>query len=264
MEDTTLAKMKKELEGLNVLALGDSTFAGDALGWEYQWINWLASELHWNLTNLADGGMSISYREGQAQGSILHRLFTEEEYRFGGTTAEDAAHPWRYSTEGALGKSADDVDLILLTAGFNDYGGAGLYARVGELTLENRDTETYIGAWNVVLEKLLATYVNAKIVILNQWHLDVAYAATPRGDTITCYEFTNSVARLYQLYYRENPRMFLLDSGDPEISGCYMMDADFRARYSRKPDDVFHLNRDGMEIMKNAMLPLLWRVAVKI
>lgn len=251
-------QMKKDLEGLNVLAMGDSTFAGDELGWKYQWINWLASDLGWNLTNLADGGMSISYREGQTQGSIVHRLFTEEEYKYGGSTVENSSLPWRYSTPGALGKSADEVDLILLTAGFNDYGGAGLYAKVGEMSLDNRDTETFIGAWNVVLDEVLSTYVNAKIVIINQWHLDTAYASEARGDEITCYEFTNSIKDLYETFYYDNDRIHLLDSGDPDISGCYMMDYDFRVLYSRKPSDVFHLNKDGMAIMKNAVLPYLW------
>ena len=261
VEDTT-EQMKAELVGLNVLALGDSTFAGDELGWEYQWINWLASELGWNLTNLADGGTSISYREGQTQGSIVHRLFNEAEYHYGTTTVESPEDPWRYSTPGAVGKSADEVDLILLTAGFNDYGGAGLYAKVGDLTLENRDTETFIGAWNVVLDEILKTYVNAKIVIINQWHLDTAYASEARGDALTCYEFTNSIADMYNLYYYNNDRIFLLDSGDTDISGCYMMDAEFRALYSRNPSDVFHLNRDGMRIMKNAVLPYLWNYVV--
>ncbi|MBE6589761.1 MAG: SGNH/GDSL hydrolase family protein [Ruminococcaceae bacterium] len=258
------AQMKEELEGLNVLAMGDSTFAGDALGWEYQWINWLASELNWNLTNLADGGSSISYREGQTQRSIVNRLFNEAEYKFGASTVTDPINqPWRYSTAGALGKSAEEVDLILLTAGFNDYGGNGLYAEVGDMTLENRDTETFIGAWNVVLDELQRTYVNAKIVIINQWHLDTAYASEARGDTITCYEFTNSIADMYNLYYYNNERIFLLDSGDPNISGCYMMDADFRAQYSRYPYDVFHLNKDGMKIMKEAVLPFLWNYVTR-
>lgn len=257
VEDPT-AQMKADLEGLNVLAMGDSTFAGDALGWQYQWINWLASEMNWNLTNLADGGMSISYREGQTQGSIVNRLFTEAEYKYGGTTVEDPSKPWRFSTPGAVGKSADAVDLILLTAGFNDYGGAGLYAKVGELTPENRDTETFIGAWNVVLEELLKTYVNAKIVIINQWHLDTAYASEARGDDLTCYAFTNSIKDMYELHYYKNDRIHLLDSGDTDISGCYMMDYDFRVLYSRKPEDVFHLNKDGMAIMKNAVLPFIW------
>ena len=49
-----------------------------------------------------------------------------------------------------------------------------------------------------------------------------------------------------------------MDSGDPELSGCYVMDPEFRASYCRNPSDVFHLNKDGMKIMKEAVLPYLW------
>jgi lysophospholipase L1-like esterase len=252
--------MKADLMGLDVLALGDSTFAGDEFGWDWQWINWMASDLAWNLSNLSYGGASISYTEGQNQASIVHRLETEAEFKFGGTNHD--GNPWRYSTAGAIGKSADEVDLIILSAGFNDYGGSGLYVPIGEKSLENRDTTTYIGAWNVVLDKLQEQYVNAKILIINQWHLDTAYAAAQRGDTITCYEFTNSIAEMYHNYYYENDRIFLLDSGDPDISGIYMMDSNFRLENSRNPSDVFHLNKTGMEKMKNAVLPYIWNYLV--
>lgn len=259
-DPTPTETMKAELEGLNVLAIGDSTFAGDACGWEWQWINWLASDLSWNFSNLSYGGSSISYKAGQRQASIVNRLENEAEFKFGGTNHD--GNPWRYSTPGALGKSAEEVDLIILSAGFNDYGGSGLYAPVGEKTLDNRDTTTYIGAWNVVLEKLMAQYANAKILIVNQWHLDTAYASAARGDTVTCYEYTNSIAEMYNMYYFENDRIFLLDSGDPDISGIYMMDAAFRAENSREPGDVFHLNKTGMEKMKNAVLPYIWNYMV--
>ena len=248
--------MKEALKGLDVLAIGDSTFAGDEFGWDWQWINWMASDLSWNLTNLSYGGSSISYKEGQSQASIVNRLKNEAEFKFGGTNHN--GNPWRYSTPGALGKSADEVDLIILSAGFNDYGGSGLLAPLGEKTLENRDTTTYIGAWNVVLETLQEQYVNARILIVNQWHLDTAYAAASRGDTITCYEYTNSIAEMYHTYYHENDRILLLDSGDPDISGVYMMDPAFRLENSRNPGDVFHLNKTGMEKMKNAVLPYIW------
>lgn len=260
-DPTPVETMKEDLKGLDVLAMGDSTFAGDEFGWDWQWVNWMGSDLSWNLSNLSYGGSSISYKPGQNQASIVNRLENEPEFKFGGTNNDDGA--WRYTTPGALGKSADEVDLIILSSGFNDYGGSGIYAPVGEKTLENRDTTTYIGAWNVVLEKLQAQYVNAKILIINQWHLNTAYAGAPRGDTITCYEYTNSIADMYNMYYHENDRIFLLDSGDPDISGIYMMDPAFRLENSRNPGDVFHLNKTGMEKMKNAVLPYIWNFVMR-
>ena len=37
-----------------------------------------------------------------------------------------------------------------------------------------------------------------------------------------------------------------------------MMDSNFRLENSRNPSDVFHLNKTGMEKMKNAVLPYIW------
>ena len=42
-----------------------------------------------------------------------------------------------------------------------------------------------------------------------------------------------------------------------------MTDPAFREAYSRNPSDVFHLNPEGMKIMKDAMLPYLWNLAVR-
>ena len=253
-------QMQKDMKDLCVLAIGDSTFWGDQYAWEYQWINWMAKDCDWALSNISHGGESISYRETQNQTSIVNRLFNEPEYKFGGSNS--SVSPYRYTNEKALGRSAEEVDLILITAGHNDFGGASIYAPRGELTLENRDISTYIGAWNVVLEELLVRYPNAKIVIVNQWYL-TSTASAQRGDDLTRYEFTNSIAEMYRKYYYSYDRIHLLEAGDPRISGVDMTDADFRAKYSRNPGDQFHLNPEGMKIMKDAMLPYIWDLAVR-
>jgi lysophospholipase L1-like esterase len=128
------------------------------------------------------------------------------------------------------------------------------------MSLENRDTTTYVGAWNVVLEELLRQYPNAKIVIVNQWHLRTGSSA---NEGLTREEYYHSVVEMYYEYYHEMDRIYLLDAGDTRISGVDMNNADFRAQYSRNPNDVFHLNRDGMAIMKDAMLPYLWNFATR-
>jgi lysophospholipase L1-like esterase len=250
--------MRKDLEDLDVLALGDSTFWGDEYAWEYQWINWLARECGWALSNISAGGESISHRETQNQSACVDRLFNEPEYKFGGANSSSA--PYRYTNEEALGKSKEDVDLILISYGHNDFGGASIIAPRGEMSLENRDTTTYVGAWNVVLEELLRQYPNAKIVIVNQWHLRTGSSA---NEGLTREEYYHSVVEMYYEYYHEMDRIYLLDAGDTRISGVDMNNADFRAQYSRNPNDVFHLNRDGMAIMKDAMLPYLWNLAVR-
>ena len=136
---------------------------------------------------------------------------------------------YRYTNQEALGKSEEDVDLILISYGHNDFGGASIIAPQGEISIENRDTTTYVGAWNVVLEELLERYPNAKIVIVNQWHLTGSSAA--QGG-LTREEYYHAVVEMYYEYYHEMDRIYLLDAGDTRISGVNMNDADFRARYS--------------------------------
>ena len=252
--------MQEELEGLDVLAIGDSTFGQDPyFEWKYQWVNWLGLDCNWNVTNLGYGGSSISKQPTQSQASISSNLLTNPDFKFGVESNSNLS----YSTAGAVGKSADEVDVIFISAGFNDYGGAGILAKLGEFSKENTDISTYIGAWNASLQKLLETYPNAKIVVVNQFYITTAYQATNRGDTITCYEFTNTAAELVKELYADNERIFLLDSGNPILSGVDMMDSTFRKDYARSPGDYFHLNKNGMEIFKTAIFQYVWGIAAR-
>ncbi|MBQ8416702.1 MAG: SGNH/GDSL hydrolase family protein [Clostridia bacterium] len=258
--DDLMEQFRKDLEGLHVLAIGDSTIAGEVPRWEYQWQNWMASDCNWAYTNLAEGGASLSYIEGQYQKSLSLCMKERPEYKYGVPTDDDN---WYYSTDSAVGKGADDVELIIVSGGFNDFGGDTIYAKLGDMSLENKDTTTYLGSWNYMLEELQTRYKNAKIVIINQWYLPTTWVANARGDNMTCYEFTNSIATLYEKFYKNNDRIYLIDAGDPEVSGVNMMDAEFRAEYARKPGDCFHLNAKGMELMKAAMYPYIWSIMAK-
>lgn len=195
----------------------------------------------------------------QNQTSTVDRLLHEPEFKFGGSN--QSTKPYRYTNEKALALKGEEPDLILITAGHNDFGGDTIYAPRGDMTLENKDISTYIGAWNVVLEELLRQYPNAKIIIVNQWHL--TNKSSGRDDDLTRVEYYNSVVQMYREFYYQSDRIHLLDAGDPRISGIYMNDAAFRAKYSRNPSDVFHLNPEGMKIMKDAMLPYIWNFAVR-
>ncbi|MBQ8416703.1 MAG: SGNH/GDSL hydrolase family protein [Clostridia bacterium] len=257
--DTT-GWMQEELDGLDVLAIGDSTFGQDPnFEWKYQWVNWLGLDCNWNVTNLGYGGSSISKQPTQNQASISNNLLNNPDFKFGVESNGNVS----YSTAGAVGKSADEVDVIFISSGFNDYGGSGIFARLGEFSKENVDISTYIGAWNVSLQKLLETYPNAKIVVVNQFYVTTAYQATNRGDTITCYEFTNTAAELVKELYADNERIFLLDSGNPILSGVDMMDSNFRKDYARSPGDYFHLNKNGMENFKTAIFQYVWGIAAR-
>lgn len=258
--DDLTEQFKEDLKQLHVLAIGDSTIAGEVPRWDRQWQNWMASDCDWAYTNLAEGGASLSYIEGQYQKSLSLCMKERPEYKFGVPTDDEN---WYYSTDSALGKSEDDVELIIVSGGFNDFGGASIYAKLGEMSLENKDTTTYLGSWNYMLEELQARYKNAKIVIINQWYLPTTWVANARGDNMTCFEFTDSVTTLYEKFYKDNENIYLIDAGDPSVSGVDMMNYDFRAEYARQPSDCFHLNAKGMEIMKAAMYPYFWSMMAR-
>ena len=60
-EDDVMKLYGKDMEGLNVLAFGDSLFSG-TIGYDQktQWVNKLGLDCKWNLTNLGIGSMTVS------------------------------------------------------------------------------------------------------------------------------------------------------------------------------------------------------------
>ncbi len=276
------------LEGLDVLALGDSLFSGNdtTLGLDgsvvydrtSQWVNMMGQKYNWNLTNLGIGGMTVSYQEDVnyltkgKKASMYHWLMNDiNEYHWNvqdTTLLLDAANTNKYLTytDGAgtefkyntyfqtgnfEGKTNEDLDLIILEGGCNDYG-SEIAAPLG--TVGSTDGSTFIGAYNAIAQKLMEMYPNAKIVFITTWYLN----PQSRPDNVTSLEYSTSVNRLYNEFYADNDRVYLIDAGDPAVSGIHMLDADFRANYSISAGDSYHLNNEGMKIMESHMSPIFW------
>lgn len=240
-----------ELKGLNVLAIGDSLFQGAQNNDGYnQWINMLGRRYEWNLTNLGIGGATISYNPNGTHPnvSMYNLLFnTPEKFKFG-STADD-----RYYNCGNPSGNAEDVDMILLQAGSNDYG-PKVGAPLG--TVGSTDPKEFLGAWKLVVDKLLVEYPNATVVMMTAWENN----NQNREDGANAIEYTSSVVGLYEELYKENARVCLIDSGDPEVSGVNMRDSAFKQQYAF---DAFHLNDAGMSLMAEAMLPYLREVILE-
>lgn len=242
---STVDPVREALSGLNVLAIGDSLFYGayDTVDGE-QWINLLGNKYGWNLTNLGIGGATItSKREGATYSnfSMYDALFTTDTFCFGSNA------DGRFYNCGVPSGNKADVDLILLQAGSNDYG-ATVSAPLGEIGSTN--PEEFLGAWKLMVEKLLELYPNATVVMMTAWE----NRNQSREDGLEAIPYTTSVIDLYEALYAENSRVALIDSGDPEVSDVHMLDATFRALYSY---DYYHLNDEGMKIMANNMIPYL-------
>ncbi len=239
------------LQGLNVLAIGDSLFDGDDVSGSKQWIGLLAKECKWNLTNLGHDGWTVaydpaSYAPGQhVRSSMYDYLMNHSDiYRYAGSNAS-------YTYGKIYDKKPEDVDLILLEGGTNDYG---WNMKLG--TVADRDGSTTLGAWNCIIERLLADYPNAQIVLVTSWHIDET-----RSDGARRMDFVaDGMKSLYQTNFASNERVKLLDAGDPALSNISMYDGGFRFQYAVAPNDKNHLNESGMQLMANNMLPLLWEM----
>ncbi len=241
----------KDLTGLNVLAIGDSLFYGhkETVG-DKQWINLLGNQFGWNLTNLGIGGATISYQEKQANGSIVNGsmynlLFNTNTYKYG-----SSAHPSFYNCGSTANKKATDVDLILIQGGSNDYG---TKVQAPQGTVDSTNPAEFLGAWRLMVDKLLEDYPNATIVMMTAWE----NYNQQRDDNANAIEYTSSVIDLYNARYANNDRVRLINSGSPAVSGVNMRDSAFKAQYAH---DSYHLNDEGMKSMANAMLPLIWDV----
>lgn len=255
-----LALYKKDLAGLNVLAFGDSLFGGTS-GYPQstQWVNKLGLDCSWNLTNLGISSMTVShtkYNNDPTRGnknSMYDWLFNgKNDFRWNSNATPVGTNP--YFKTGECTDDKSDVELIILEGGCNDYGTA-ISAPLG--TVDSRDPATFLGAWNLITEKLLADYPNATIVFLTTWRMGPQLR---ENDTLTSIEFSESVITLYEEKYAENGRIALINAGDPAVSGVDMLDSTWKNTYST---DSYHLKDTGMAVMAEHMLPLLWNIVRK-
>ncbi|MBE6589165.1 MAG: SGNH/GDSL hydrolase family protein [Ruminococcaceae bacterium] len=257
-EDDATKLYGKDMNGLNVLALGDSLFSG-TIGYEKsaQWVNKLGLDCGWNLTNLGIGSMTVSLTErnnvsawGNKNSMYDWYFNNKNDFRWGSTAK--GVSPNEFFTCGNVSGKGEDVDLIILEGGCNDYGTA-ISAPLG--TVDSTDPSTFLGAWNCIVDRLMVDYPNATIVFVTSWRLG---SQTRAWDTLSSIEFSESVIKLYNERYSDNPRIALIDAGNPAVSGVNMLDSTWRNTYST---DSYHLKDTGMAIMAENMLPLLWKIA---
>ncbi len=233
----------RKLNGLNVLAIGDSVFQGHSLSTDKQWLGLLAAECDWNMTNLGRNGWTVAYNPDayadptQVRRSMYDYLMNNTGYVYGSTSY--------YNYGDTAGKSPEDVDVIFFEGGWNDYGW-GL--PLG--TADSTNCGTLMGARNLIIDKLLKIYPNATIVLVTTWHN--ADKKELNGETVERIDYvSNSIKEAAETRYKDNDRVVVVDMGDPEVSGAYMADSAWRATYAI---DSVHLNEKGMEVVAKHML----------
>jgi len=194
----------KGLTGLTVNAIGDSYFAGNGLQENYVWINLLARKYNMNMNNFGINGSTMS-------------------------NALTKYHPIcdRY-------QDMPEADIILVEGGRNDFN-----QKVPIGAADSRDTTTYTGALNVILDGLQAKYPNAMIVCVTPWNFK-----NKDGYTLTYKDYCTAMKEAAQAH-----GVYCIEACDPDISGVDMESSVFRSKYCMDVEDVSHLNLEGMKLV---------------
>lgn len=210
--DYTVLKSQEDfnklLMGITMYAMGDSYFGGSSLGKEATWVNMLGEKYGMDYVNYGIGGSTMSDYVTDKNPMVL-----------------------RY-TKMAKG----DADVILLEGGRND--------RTQKVPLgdfESRDSKTFMGSVNIMLDGMLKTYPNALIILVTPWYHTGKVADTGLSNV----DYANALRDLAE--YRNDKRIVCLYAADPSTIGVDMNDANFRKQYCIQPTDVSHLNLEGMK-----------------
>lgn len=198
----------KLLMGITMYAMGDSYFGGSSLGKEATWVNMLGEKYGMDYVNYGIGGSTMSDYVTTNNPMVL-----------------------RY-TKMAKG----DADVILLEGGRND---RSKEVPIGDL--DSRDSKTFMGSINIMLDGMLKTYPNALIILVTPWYHTGTVSATGLSNV----DYANAMRSLAQ--HRNDPRIVCLYAADPSTIGVNMNDANFRKQYCIQPTDVSHLNLEGMK-----------------
>ena len=140
----------------------------------------------------------------------------------------------------------NDPDVVIIEGGRNDYN---IDAPIG--TLQSTDTTTMMGASRVLITKVKEKYPKALIICVTCW--EVGGNANDAGNKCSAY----GQALLDVCADMGIP---CINAMDQKATGVYMTSSTFRATYCIGPNDISHLNADGMKLV----LPFFEKAIVDI
>lgn len=203
------------LNGLVINALGDSYFAGYKLENPDRdaWLSLLAKNNKMKLKNYGISGSTVS------------------NYVDKNPMCE------RYDS-----MSNNNPNIVLVEGGRNDYNKG---VPIGKTN--SRDTETFSGALNVIIDGLKEKYPNAMIVCISNWNFP-----NDKGFDLDYKDYAKAMEKV-----AAEQGVYFIAAYDPKVSGIDMSNKSFRQKYSVSPSDVSHLNPDGMKIAYEHFEPIL-------
>lgn len=201
------------LDGITLYAMGDSYFGGSSLGMENTWVNRMGDRYQMSFINYGIGGSTVSDYVTDRNPMVV-----------------------RYKT-----MASGNPDVVLLEGGRNDRS-----QLVPEGTNESRDSKTFKGALNIMIDGMLERYPNAIIILVTPWRHTGAAASG-----LTNVSYANYMREIAE--YRDDPRVSCLYAADYRETRVNMDDATFRLKYCVTPSDVSHLNLEGMKLVQPYM-----------
>ena len=129
----------------------------------------------------------------------------------------------------------NDPDIVIVEGGRNDYN---ISAPLG--TLQSNDKTTMMGASRLLINGVKEKYPNALIICVTCW--EVGGKANDAGNVCSAYGRA-------LLEVCADMGVLCINAMDQKATGVYMTDAEFRKNYCIGPNDISHLNADGMKLV---------------
>ena len=129
----------------------------------------------------------------------------------------------------------NDPDIVIIEGGRNDYN---MNVPLGEVG--STDTKTMRGAARYLISKVQEKYPNALIICLTVWEVG--------GNKNAAGNYCSDYGRAL-LEVCADMGVYCINAMDRTLTGVNMTSAAFRNQYCMGPDDISHLNFDGMKLV---------------
>ncbi len=195
------------LQNLRTSILGDSYLSRES--YPFVWTEKLTKRYNGTSYNYAKGGATLSNVHTTQTSRLLYRFQT-------------------------MMKAEENPQIVIIEGGRNDYN---KLAKIGDMTADNKDPNTFAGALNLILEGAKEKYPNAMIVLITCWNFpgtnDIGLSH------INFVQAMKKMATIHDVY--------IIDASKVATVGVDMTSASFKATYSENGNSVSHLNEKGME-----------------
>jgi hypothetical protein len=131
--------------------------------------------------------------------------------------------------------SSNTPNVVLVSGGLNDYLNG---TPIG--TIDDTDTDTYMGALKALIDGLRDKYRDACIVFTTMYNVE----GSVEGSTLTSEDYATALKEVC-----EYKKVYCLDLYDAETYGIDMSSADFRAEYGQAAGDTVNLNLEGNKLL---------------